>query len=73
MASRFLPNTRALRSRNFRLLWISLFVSFAGSFMQQAAILWHVSLLVEPEHKGIELGMVEIGRASCRERVCLAV
>ncbi len=62
MASRFLPNTRALRSRNFRLLWISLFVSFAGSFMQQAAILWHVSLLVEPEHKGIALGMVGLVR-----------
>jgi MFS family permease len=62
VASRFLPNTRALRSRNFRLLWISLFVSFAGSFMQQAAILWHVSLLVEPEHKGIALGMVGLVR-----------
>ena len=62
MTSRLLPNARALRSRNFRLLWLSLFVSFAGSFMQQAAILWHVSLLVEPEHKGIALGMVGLVR-----------
>jgi MFS family permease len=53
---------RALRFRNFRLLWISLFVSFAGSFMQQAAILWHVSLLVAPDHKGLALGMVGLVR-----------
>ena len=58
MTSRFLPNARALRSRNFRLLWLSLFVSFAGSFMQQAAILWHVSLLVPPDRKGLALGIV---------------
>jgi MFS family permease len=57
-----LPNTRALRHRNFRLLWLSLFVSFAGSFMQQAAILWHVSLLVTPAHKGLALGMVGLVR-----------
>ncbi len=62
MTSRFPLNARALRSRNFRLLWLSLFVSFAGSFMQQAAILWHVSLLVEPSHKGIALGMVGLVR-----------
>jgi MFS family permease len=62
VSSRFLPNTRALRHRNFRLLWLSLFVSFAGSFMQQAAILWHVSLLVTPSHKGLALGMVGLVR-----------
>ena len=62
MSSRWLPNTRALRHRNFRLLWLSLFVSFAGSFMQQAAILWHVSLLVTPAHKGLALGMVGLVR-----------
>ena len=62
MSSRLLPNTRALRHRNFRLLWLSLFVSFAGSFMQQAAILWHVSLLVTPAHKGLALGMVGLVR-----------
>jgi MFS family permease len=59
---RLLTHTPALRHRNFRLIWISLFVSFAGSFMQQAAILWHVSLLVAPEHKGLALGMVGLVR-----------
>jgi MFS family permease len=52
----------ALRYRNFRLLWIGLGVSFAGSFMQQAAILWHVSLLVPPERKALALGMVGLVR-----------
>jgi len=53
---------RALRHRNFRLLWIGLFVSFTGSFMQLAAILWHVSLLVPPDRKAIALGMVGLVR-----------
>ena len=35
----------ALQHRNFRLLWIGLLVSFTGTFMQKAAMLWHVSLL----------------------------
>src|ERR1041385_1832963 len=48
----------ALRSRNFRLLWMSQIVSMAGSMMQSAAILWHVSLLVPPHHRGLALGMV---------------
>jgi MFS family permease len=51
----------ALRYRNFRLLWIGLVISFTGTFMQQAAILWHVSLLV-PTHKGLALGMVGLVR-----------
>jgi MFS family permease len=59
---RLLVHTPALRHRNFRLIWISLFVSFAGSFMQQAAILWHVSLLVAPDRKGLALGMVGLVR-----------
>ena len=62
MSSRLLPNTRALRHRNFRLLWIGLFVSFTGSFMQQAAILWHVSLLVPPDTRALALGMVGLVR-----------
>ena len=37
-------------------------MSFAGSFMQQAAILWHVSLLVEPERKALALGIVGLVR-----------
>jgi MFS family permease len=51
----------ALRYRNFRLLWIGVGLSFAGSFMQQAALLWHVSLLV-PDHKGLALGLVGLAR-----------
>src|SRR5678816_3747498 len=48
----------SLRHRNFRLLWSTQLVSLAGSMMQGAAILWHVSLLVPPERRGIALGMV---------------
>jgi MFS family permease len=52
----------ALRHRNFRLLWIGLLFSFTGSFMQSAAVLWHVSLLVSPDKKGLALGMVGLVR-----------
>ncbi len=52
----------ALRHRNFRLLWSTQLVSMAGSMMQSAAILWHVSLLVRPEHRGVALGMVGLVR-----------
>jgi MFS family permease len=52
----------ALRSRNFRLLWISLLISFSGSMMQTAAILWHVSLLAPPDQKGLALGLVGLVR-----------
>ena len=52
----------ALRHRNYRLLWIGLFVSFSGSMMQNAALLWHVSLLVRPDRKGLALGMVGLVR-----------
>ncbi|HMD37313.1 MAG TPA: MFS transporter [Vicinamibacterales bacterium] len=48
----------ALRHRNFRLIWIGLLVSFSGSMMQNAALLWHVSLLVTPEKKALALGLV---------------
>jgi MFS family permease len=52
----------ALRHRNFRLIWIGLMVSFTGSMMQNAALLWHVSLLVPPGRKGLALGMVGLVR-----------
>ncbi len=52
----------ALQHRNFRLIWIGLFVSFAGSMMQNAALLWHVSLLVPPDRKGLALGLVGLVR-----------
>ena len=52
----------ALRHRNFRLLWSTQLVSMAGSMMQSAAILWHVSLLVPPAQRGVALGMVGLVR-----------
>src|SRR5258706_13130944 len=47
----------SLRHRTFRLLWSSQLISMAGSMMQTAAILWHVSLLVPPHQRGLALGM----------------
>jgi len=52
----------ALQHRNFRLLWVGLLFSFTGSFMQAAAILWHVSLLVPADRKGLALGLVGLVR-----------
>ena len=52
----------ALRHRNFRLLWLGQLISFSGSMMQTAAILWHVSLLVPPGRKGLALGLVGLVR-----------
>src|SRR5947207_7044032 len=52
----------ALEHRNFRLLWIGLLVSMTGSLMQNAALLWHVSLLVAPDRKGLALGLVGLVR-----------
>jgi nitrate/nitrite transporter NarK len=48
----------ALRHRNYRLIWIGLLASMTGSTMQNAALLWHVSLLVPPDRKGLALGLV---------------
>ena len=48
----------AFRHRNFRLIWIGLLLSMTGSMMQNAALLWQVSLLVPPDRKGLALGMV---------------
>jgi len=44
------------------MLWLGLLASFTGTFMQQAALLWHVSLLVEPQHKALALGIVGLVR-----------
>jgi MFS family permease len=52
----------ALQHRNFRLIWIGLFLSFTGSMMQNAALLWQVSLLVPPDKKGLALGFVGLVR-----------
>lgn len=49
----------ALKHRNFRLLWIGQLISTAGSLMQNAVVLWHVTLLVkDPADKPIALGLV---------------
>ena len=53
---------QALKHRNFRLLWVGLLISFSGSYMQTAAILWHVSLLVPDDRRPIALGMVGLVR-----------
>jgi MFS family permease len=52
----------ALQSRNFRLLWGGQLISMAGSMMQSAAILWHVSLLVPASQRGLALGAVGLVR-----------
>lgn len=52
----------ALRYSNYRLLWFGQLVSFSGSMMQNAAILWHVSLLVPDNQKGLALGLVGLVR-----------
>jgi MFS family permease len=59
---RFSTNLIALTHRNFRLLWLGTFISMAGSMMRQAAILWHVSLLVPEGQKAIALGVVGLVR-----------
>ena len=56
------PRLLALQHRNFRLLWTGQLISFSGSNMQTAAILWHVSLLVPPAQRPIALGMVGLVR-----------
>jgi MFS family permease len=48
----------ALRHRNFRLLWSGMICSTAGSMMQNAAILWHVTQLVPVEKRPLALGAV---------------
>jgi len=62
LRARFSSAAVALRHRNFRLLWWGQLVSFSGSMMQMAAVLWHVSLLAPPGRKGIALGLVGLVR-----------
>jgi len=56
------PSFKALRHRNYRLIWLGQGISFSCSMMQSAALLWHVSLLVPRAQKGIALGMVGLTR-----------
>jgi MFS family permease len=46
------------------LIWIGLLISFSGSTMQNAALLWHVSLLADPGQKGLALGFVGLARVA---------
>src|SRR5262249_17758075 len=62
--SRWPSSLVALQHRNFRLIWFGLLVSFSGTFMQNAALLWHISLLVPPEKKALVLGFVGLGRVA---------
>jgi MFS family permease len=62
LRSRFRTQFPALRYRNYRLLWTGQLISVAGSMMQSAAILWHVSLLVPPDMKGLALGAMGLVR-----------
>ncbi len=52
----------ALGHRNFRLLWTGQLVSLTGTMMQNAAVLWHVSLLAGDGEKGVALGLVGLVR-----------
>lgn len=56
------PSLAALHHRNFRLLWGGQLVSFSGTMMQSAALLWHVALLAPPDQKGWALGLVGLVR-----------
>ena len=49
----------ALRHRRFRLLWMGLLISVAGSRMQFAAILWHIRVLTD---QPIALGAIGLAR-----------
>jgi MFS family permease len=60
--SRVRASLVALQHRNFRLIWFGLLVSFTGTMMRNAALLWHVSLLVSPGRKALALGAVGLVR-----------
>src|SRR5438067_13399025 len=49
----------ALRSRDFRLLWMGQIVSMAGSQMQTVAINWHIYALT---HSALALGFIGLAR-----------
>ncbi len=52
----------ALAHRDFRLLWAGLLLSFIGTFMQSAALLWHVSILAPDGSRALALGFVGLAR-----------
>jgi MFS family permease len=64
LTSRWPSSLVALQYRNFRLIWFGLLVSFSGTFMQNAALLWHISLIVRPDKKALALGLVGLSRVA---------
>lgn len=48
---------------DFRRLWFGLFFSMTGTTLRNAAILWHVTLLVETEERATALAAVGLARA----------
>jgi MFS family permease len=52
----------ALRYRDFRLLWAGFILSYTGTFMQAAGMLWHVSILVPEDRRALALGLVGLVR-----------
>jgi MFS family permease len=52
----------ALRYRDFRLLWVGFILSYTGTFMQAAGMLWHVSILVPEDRRALALGLVGLVR-----------
>jgi MFS family permease len=47
---------------DFRRLWFGLFVSMTGSTLRNAAVLWHVTLLVQKEQRALALAVVGLVR-----------
>src|SRR6185436_13955559 len=60
--ARRMSSFAALKHRNFRLMWGALMVSFTGSELQNAVVLWQVSLLAPEGHRGVALGGVGLAR-----------
>ena len=56
----------SLRTPNYRRYFAGQAVSLVGTWMQTVAQAW---LVLQLTGSGTALGLVEIGRASCRERV----
>lgn len=50
----------ALRHRQYRLLWLGMLISTAGSYMQSAAVLWHISELSDQPIALGGVGLVQI-------------
>ena len=66
--------TAPLRHRDFRLLWTGMAVSLVGDGVFLVAVAWQVYSISGSPSALAYVGLAtEIGRASCRERVCYVV